>query len=60
MSAVDAVLTAVVESVAYVSSRVLGKTLNIKKEKARRVTEAILLVAFAAFFLSLAVMGVGT
>lgn len=60
MSAFDAAVSAVVEGVAYVSSRVLGRTLNIEKDKARRITEIVFMLVFAAFFVGLAIMGIGT
>ena len=60
MSVLDAAVSAAVEFLTYVSSRVLGRTLNIDKDKARRITEITFFVAFAAFFVVLAIMGVGT
>ena len=60
MTVLDAAISAAVECLAYASSRVLGRTLNIDKDKARRITEITFLVAIAAFFVTLAIMGVGT
>jgi hypothetical protein len=60
MSIFEGIVSAVVECAAYVSSRVLGRAINIDKDKARRITEIIFLVIVAAFFVLLAIMGVGT
>lgn len=59
MSVFDAAVSVVVEFVTYASTRVLGRTLNIDRDKASRIIEITFLVAFAAFFVLLAIMGVG-
>ncbi len=60
MSAFDAAISVVLEGVAYAFTRVLGKTFNIEKDRARRITENIVIGALVAFFILLAILGVGT
>jgi hypothetical protein len=60
MSALDAAISVVADCVSYILGRVLGPTFTLDRDKAQRIGETVLIVAFAAFILLLALLGVGT
>ena len=60
MSAFDAVACAVGEGAVFIAGRIIGKRCGFPPQKTRRIGEYIVLGAFTAFFVCLALLGIGT
>ena len=60
MSAFDAVVSAIGDGMAYLAGRIVRREFDLGQQEAQRIGEWVVIGLVAAFFIALAVMGVGT
>lgn len=60
MSAFDAVAYVIGEATAHIAGRIVGRTLTLERKRAQRIGASIVIGLVFAFFLVLAILGIGT